>query len=282
MNTERLKHLSSIYRSGLIDDVIPFWIRHGIDHDHGGYFSILDQDGYLLDSNKAAWVQGRFAWILATLYNSIEKNPDWLRLAKHGLEFLERYGTDKEDNRMWFLLTQKGEPLEKSDNYFSESFACIANAAYFQATGEPVYAERASRLFRTFWEQCQNKLNVASPDCEIMQSERSFGSSMIAIHAAQVCREAEIAGNWDAIIDTCITDIQDHFVHPDIECVMETVALDGSRLNHLKGRTLNPGHAIEAAWFILEEARYRMKDKALCHLGTQMLKWMWDRGWDAE
>ena len=63
---------------------------------------------------------------------------------------------------------------------------------------------------------------------------------------------------------------------------METVALDGSRLNHLKGRTLNPGHAIEAAWFILEEARYRMKDKALCHLGTQMLKWMWDRGWDAE
>ena len=105
---------------------------------------------------------------------------------------------------------------------------------------------------------------------------------MIAIHAAQVCREAEIAGNWDAIIDTCITDIQDHFVHPDIECVMETVALDGSRLNHLKGRTLNPGHAIEAAWFILEEARYRMKDKALCHLGTQMLKWMWDRGWDAE
>jgi N-acylglucosamine 2-epimerase len=44
---------------------------------------------------------------------------------------------------------------------------------------------------------------------------------------------------------------------------------------------LNPGHAIEAGWFILEEARVR-KDSSLIDLGCQILDWMLLRGWDEE
>ena len=63
---------------------------------------------------------------------------------------------------------------------------------------------------------------------------------------------------------------------------MEQVALDGSIVDHIDGRTLNPGHAIEGAWFILHEAVYRNNDPKLIDLGCRMLDYMWERGWDKE
>ena len=63
---------------------------------------------------------------------------------------------------------------------------------------------------------------------------------------------------------------------------MENVAPDGSISDHFDGRTLNPGHAIEGSWFILEEARRRGGDPDLISLGCNMLDWMWQRGWDEE
>jgi N-acylglucosamine 2-epimerase len=62
---------------------------------------------------------------------------------------------------------------------------------------------------------------------------------------------------------------------------MEQVAPDGSIIDHFDGRTLNPGHAIECAWFILHEAKHR-DDQELVRLGCQILDWMWARGWDNE
>ncbi|RMG73791.1 MAG: N-acylglucosamine 2-epimerase, partial [Bacteroidetes bacterium] len=43
-----------------------------------------------------------------------------------------------------------------------------------------------------------------------------------------------------------------------------------------------PGHAIEAGWFILEEARLRDKDPALLETGLQIVDWSWQWGWDTE
>ncbi len=60
---------------------------------------------------------------------------------------------------------------------------------------------------------------------------------------------------------------------------MEQVAPDGSIIDHIDGRTLNPGHAIECAWFIMHEGRIRGKKK-LIKLGLNILDWMWERGWD--
>ncbi len=63
---------------------------------------------------------------------------------------------------------------------------------------------------------------------------------------------------------------------------METVGPHGEIIDHFDGRMLNPGHAIEAAWFILREARHRDNDPDLMHVGTTMLDWMWRRGWDEQ
>ena len=44
MNEEQLKDLIPVYRDGLLNDVVPFWVRHGVDHEHGGFISSLGRE----------------------------------------------------------------------------------------------------------------------------------------------------------------------------------------------------------------------------------------------
>ena len=64
--------------------------------------------------------------------------------------------------------------------------------------------------------------------------------------------------------------------------MMETVGPGGEMLDHFDGRTLNPGHAIEAAWFIMWEGKLRDDRVAGSHWAADMLDWMWQRGWDQQ
>lgn len=284
MNRDLLTQLRDTYRDGLLGDILPFWFEHGIDRQHGGFFNAVDRDGTLLDTDKSVWFQGRFCWVLSATHNALGPNDEWIALARRGLGFIDRHCFDPEDGLMWFNVTADGRPIRKRRYRFSEAFSCIANAAFFQATGETARAGKAVQLFETFERHAKNpSLSPFPPKFTGTRPSKGLGPLMIGINMAQVCRDAKIPGNWDEKIDDFIAEIVSDFVHDDIECVMETVATDGSRIeDHFNGRTLNPGHAIEAAWFILHEAKHRGNDRELVELGTRMLDWMWARGWDPE
>ena len=36
MDDTRIDALLAVYRDGLLEDTLPFWIRHAVDREHGG------------------------------------------------------------------------------------------------------------------------------------------------------------------------------------------------------------------------------------------------------
>ncbi len=252
-----------------------------MDDVHGGYLVSRDRDGRLVDDDKSVWQQGRFAWMTATLHNTFERRPEWLETARSGVQFLRDHGYDRAgDGRMFFHLTRDGQPLRKRRYYFSECFACLASAAYAQGAQDDASANEALALF----EKCTHSYEhpeTLPAKFTANRPSKGLGPPMILLNVAQQLRETLGETSVQPWIDRFIEEIQGDFVKPDLRCVMEQVALDGSVIDHFDGRTLNPGHAIEGAWFILHEAKHRA-DKALIELGCQMLDWMWDRGWDKE
>jgi N-acylglucosamine 2-epimerase len=280
MTPERLNHLLVTYRDGLLADTLPFWIRHGIDHEHGGYFTALDRDGARLSTDKAIWFQSRFAWLLSTLYQTVEKRSEWLELAKHGLEFLSRHGFDQ-DGRMYFWVTREGLPLRQRRYLFSEMFAVMAMAAYGSASGEGRYLEKALELFRlvlryhTIPGLCPPKWN---PETRPL---RGLSMPMMLLATAQELRRATQDPICNQIIDQCLTEVEREFMKPDLRCLLETVGPNGEFIDSFDGRLVCPGHAIEVGWFILEEARHRQNDPRLATLGTTIIDWSFERGWDS-
>ena len=274
------EELIGAYRNGLLEDVLPFWMRHCVDREHGGFIMSLDRDGSIVDTDKGTWQQGRFTWLLGELYNNVEARDEWLELAKHGAKFMDEHCFDPSDGRMWFHVTREGEPIRKRRYGYSESFAAIAYGELFKATGEELYAEKARRTFQGFIGHNLDPQGV-DPKFTGVRPMKSLGFPMITIVTAQELRDSINLPNADEWIDRSIETICRDHLKPDIQCVMETVGSNGEIIDHFDGRTLNPGHAIEGAWFIMQEGKLRGDDD-LVKTGCQMLDWSWAHGWDDE
>ena len=277
---QELNNLKDFYKHQLLKDTIPFWFPRSYDHEHGGFLLMRDADGSLIDDDKAVWIQGRATWLLSTLYNTVEPQEEWLQGAKLGYDFLNQHCFDT-DGRMFFHVTREGKPIRKRRYYFSETFYVIAAAAYAKATGDEHAAARAREVFG----QCiafATQPGMITPKFTDVRPAKGIGVPMIMMNTAQQLRATIGDESCDGWIDHWINEIERDFVKHDIRCVMEQVAPDGSIIDHIDGRTLNPGHAIEGAWFILEEAMHRNNDPRLIALGCQMIDYMWERGWDEE
>nr|WP_067053340.1 AGE family epimerase/isomerase [Mucilaginibacter sp. L294] len=275
-----LHTLKVFYEQQLLQDTVPFWFPRSIDEQYGGYLFMRDQDGSLLDDDKAVWIQGRAAWLLATLYNTVEPRQEWLDGSLKGINFLLDHCFDT-DGQMFFHVTRDGSPIRKRRYYFSETFAVIAMAAYAKASGDEGIAQKARDLFGKCIEYATVP-GLLPAKFTSTRPSKGIGVPMIMINTAQQLRETIGDERCDEYIDKWISEIETDFVKHDIKCVMEQVAPDGSIIDHIDGRTLNPGHAMEGAWFILHEAKYRNNDAHLIELGCTMLDYMWERGWDKE
>lgn len=278
--SKELQDLAGFYQNQLLNNTVPFWFPRSIDQEHGGYLFIRDADGSLIDDDKAVWIQGRAAWLLSTLYNTVEPKQEWLNAAKSGIDFLNQHCFDT-DGQMFFHVTREGKPIRKRRYYFSETFAVIANAAYAKASGDEAAAEKARYLFGKCIEYATQPGLLPAKFTDTRPA-KGIGVPMIMMNTAQQLRETIGDPRCDEWISKWIEEIKRDFVKDDIQCVMEQVAPDGSIIDHIDGRTLNPGHAIEGAWFILHEAKHRNNDPELIKLGCKMLDYMWERGWDNE
>ncbi len=277
----RIQQLITVYRDGLLEDTLPFWLRHAVDDRWGGYFSALDRQGQVIDTDKAIWIQGRFAWLLSTLYMQVETRPSWLQVARSGIDFLLKHGFDR-DGRMFFQVTREGRPLRKRRYVFSEMFTVMALAAYAQAAEDQTLARRAERLFQETTRLLTTPGALAPKVDPQTRAARSFGVPMILLNTAQVLRETLGSSQADEWIEWSIDQIRRYHLNETYQAVLELSGPEGELIDHYDGRTLNPGHAIEGAWFILQESRYRGGDDRLTELGTRMLDWMWRWGWDPE
>ena len=222
--SEYLGYWGEKYKNDLLTDILPFWLKYGIDHENGGYFTCLDRDGSLLDTNKSVWFQGRFAFILAYAYNNLEKQAEWLEACKNGIDFIEKYCFDT-DGRMFYEVTKTGTPVRKRRYVFSETFAAIAMAQYSIASGDKSYAEKAVKLFKQIL-YYKNTPGALEPKFREGFVAKGHSFCMILIDTAARIREAVDDPVLTRQIDESIAELRRDFMKPEFKAILETVGSD--------------------------------------------------------
>jgi N-acylglucosamine 2-epimerase len=271
-----------------LERCVRFWLEHGIDHKHGGVYTCLDRKGEIYSTDKSVWMQGRCGWIFAYLCHVYGVKDEWLAASKNCLDFMEKYCINHAaGGRMYFTVTEDGKPLRQRRYCYSEAFYAIANAEYYGITGERQHLERARRAYNLYWD-----LNHGMPDPTGLgpktipetRTGRAFGVPMICLNVTSILRrvDPEQAELYDERARQCVDEIFRYHVKPELKCVLEFVAEDGTpRLYYTEGRTVNPGHDIEGVWFMLDYAK-RTGDKELVKKSAQIFDWAFEAGWDKE
>ena len=279
MNQEG-KKLARLYRDTLLNDVIPFWSDNSIDWEHGGYFTCLDRSGKVYDTDKFIWLQNRQIWTYSMFYNRLEQREEWLKIATHGADFLAQHGRDGEGN-WYFALDKLGQPLVQPYNIFSDCFAAMAYSQYALASGNEEAKEIALQAYNNVLRRQSNpkgKYNKAYP------GTRSLKSLAVPMILANLSLEMDwlLEGDrLEEVLAQTVTEVTNDFLDRDRGLMYENVTPDGKHLDCFDGRLINPGHGIEAMWFVMDIAN-RNGDRQLIERAVDVVLNILNFGWDEE
>lgn len=270
--------LTGQYRKALFNDVIPFWEKHSIDKKRGGYFTCLDRDGSVYDTDKFIWLQARQVWTFSAFYNRIEKRDSWLKIAKNGVNFLRKHGMDK-DHNWYFSLNREGKPLVQAYNIFSDCFAAMAFSQYSLATGNKEAREISNRTYQNILKRKSNpkgKYSKAVPGTR----------PMITLSLPMILANLTLELEWilprktlKKSLDMCINEVFTKFLDKNKMILHENVAPNGAFVDSHEGRVINPGHGIEAMWFLMDIAE-RRNDNTTIEKAVNIILSTLEFGWD--
>ncbi len=267
------------YKNALFNDVIPFWEQNSLDSQYGGYFTCLDRFGKIYDTDKFVWLQGRQVWLFSMLYNQVEQRDSWLQMAKSGAEFLKKHGMDAEGN-FYFSLTREGKPLVQPYSIFSDCFAAMAFAQYAKASGDVAFETLAKNTYRNILLRKDNPKG----SYEKSTGERQLKNFALPMILSNLVLELEDLLEPEEVrqtIEFSVNEVMEVFLQKDSGLIYENVLPDGSLNDSFDGRLINPGHGIEAMWFMIDIGT-RQKDPSLIQRATNTIIRLLEHGWDNE
>lgn len=277
-NQEKIECLAGLYRDELTSAILPFWLKNSRDHRYGGYYTCLNRDGSVFDTDKFIWLQGRQVWCFSYMFANVEPRPEWKEMALSGADFLERHGRDAAGN-WYFSLTEDGRPLIQPYNIFSDCFACMAFAALYRIVPEERYRKIALDTFENILSRQSDWKGIYNKSYPGTRPLRNFSLPMILCNLALEMEGILGKDRVDAMIPGVIHEVMGIFLQPDSGLVLENVAPDGSFVESFEGRLLNPGHTLEAMWFIMDLGK-RIGDDALIGCARDVMLRTLDKGWD--
>ena len=278
MNND-FKQLAALYKNTLFNNVIPFWEQHSIDWEQGGYFTCLDRQGKVYDTDKFIWLQNRQVWIFSMLYNQVEPRAEWLKIAENGAHFLAKNGRDSEGN-WYFSLTREGNPLVQPYNIFSDCFAAMAFSKYALASGEDWAKEIALQAYHNVLrrkDDPKGKYNKTYPGTRPM---KSLAVPMILANLSLEMDWLLPGDQLAQILDATVQEVMNDFLDQERGLMYENVSPNGSHLDCFEGRLINPGHGIEAMWFMMDIANRHHDIQTInraVDVAINILNFAWDR-----
>jgi N-acylglucosamine 2-epimerase len=268
------------YRSNLLEDVIPFWLKNSFDKEFGGFFTCLDRKGKVYDTDKFAWLQNRQIWCFSMLYNQVEKKQEWLDFAIQGAEFMKAHGRDEEGN-WYFALTRTGAPLIQPHSIFSDCFASMAYAQLYTATGNEEYAKIAVDTFHNILKKQDNSKGIYNKSYPGTRPMQGFSLPMILSNLVlelETLLDPELV---ERTMKNAVNSVMEVFYQPELGLILENVSDKGEFVDCFEGRVVNPGHGLEAMWFIMDLGN-KMSDPQLIRKAVDISLNILEYGWDKE
>ncbi|RDH49395.1 AGE family epimerase/isomerase [Fischerella thermalis] len=275
-----LNALAELYKNTLLGDILPFWEKHSLDWEYGGYFTCLDREGKFYDPDKFIWLQNRQVWTFSMLCNQLEKRDNWLNIARNGANFLAQHGRDADGN-WYFALTRAGEPLVQPYNIFSDCFAAMAFSQYALASGEDWAKDVAIQAYNNVLRRKDNPKGKYTKTYPGTRPMKSLAVPMILANLTlemEWLLSSEILEN---VLAATVREVMTDFLDQEKGLMYESVAPDGSHIDCFEGRLINPGHGIEAMWFIMDIAR-RQNDTKTINQAVDVVLNILNFAWDDE
>jgi len=282
MSTPNFAATLEQFQKELLESIVPFWEKHSIDQENGGFYHSLDQDGSVFDTTKYMWMEWRIVYTFALLSTKYG-NEKWLEIARRGFEFLEANGKSEDEEGFYcFALDKKGAQIIAPFSVYSEAFAAIGSSQLFRASGDEKYQWEAATSVEKYITRMSNPVGRWDKSLPARKRRHSLSLHMIFLNLNNVLKECSGTVEYDAKVEKSIDLIMNHFWDKEHYVFFENINEDYSHdFESSEGRHLNPGHGLECCWFLLQHAERNNLPELIATVSDMILALL-ERGWDKE
>ena len=275
-----LEALRDHYHHYLFEEYLPFWQRHGIDHELGGFMCAIDHDGTRSSDSKYMWYQGRGLWTYSYLYRHFG-GDEQLEVARRAKDFLLRHGRDERGD--WVQRLTRAGKVESpaTSRGYATLFVAEGMQAYAHATGDGEAMEVAQQALWRGLEQFDDPERFVDEGYIPFsyKGQRPLGSHMVLILILTQMLKQVQDERLEALSDRVIDAIINKYWNPKYRLMNEVLAHDYKRPDDANESFVYLGHAIETLWMLLPEA-LRRGDRALFELVAERFRRHLEVSWD--
>lgn len=267
------------FKDRLENDIIPFWDNRIIDSEYGGYFNCFDEKGNIFDTKKSGWFLGRTIYMYSYLYNNLDKNKNWLKKAKIGVDFLiNKFYLN--DYRFALYSNRDGSILDKTKSIHTDHFVAKGLIEYIVASNDKKHLFFLEKMLDTLFENAKDTKLMEEEGVEkgYKKHSISFMSLLVAMESRKLFNK-KYSNEIDYFLNECLY----VFADDRHNAVFEYVNMSSVKKDELAGhaRLIDIGHGFEALWFCMEEGIKR-GDTTIVNRAQQALDWLIDLGYDKE
>lgn len=261
-----LEELHERYRKELFNRFLPNMEQFVIDHECGGFMCDFDiSSRKAVTTNKKTWFQGRGIWVYSFLYNNFDKNPEYLEIARKGIDFILKL-KPSDDNFWNNHFSREGVPLSGPGDIYGNLFVAEGLAEYAKATGEKEYLTLAKEIIFYCLERYDRPDYVYdisyAPGNPKIEGPRVLGHWMLFLSLSTQILSQGPDSDFEKLADRCIDAILNHHINPEHNVMIEVINHDLSIPDKEFVQFSVIGHSIETIAFVMAEA-VRRKDPAL-------------------